>query len=96
MVQLDDETFAKLKKDANDNNQLVRIVRWVVFTIVFLLIFFNWGYQLINLDIQRRQIELQCQMAIVQAKNNVEVKEIESEGMSFDDYILWLNTRTKE
>ena len=51
---------------------------------------------MLELDIQRRQMELQCQMAIVKAENNVEVREIESKGMELDDYIKWLNAREKD
>lgn len=96
MVQLEDADFAKLKKDADDNKQVVAIVRWIAFIIAFLFIFFCWGKPLLELDIQRRQVEIQCQMAIVKAKNNVEVREIESKGMELDDYIRWLNARETE
>ncbi len=95
MVHIEEQDFNKMKKDADDNRQIIRIVRYAAFLIVFLFIFFSWGYRLLDLDIQRRQSELQCQMAIEQAKNNVEIKEIESYGMSFDDYIRWLNAREK-
>lgn len=96
MIQLEDDVYAKLKKDADDNRQVISIVRWIAFIIVFLFIFFCWGKQMLELDIQRRQIELQCQMAIIKAENNVEVREIESKGMEFDDYIKWLNAREKD
>lgn len=96
MVHIEEDAFNKMKKDADDNRQIIRIVRYAALLIVFLFIFFSWGCQMVNLDIQRRQSELQCQMAIEQAKNNVEIKEIESDGMSFDDYIRWLNAREKE
>lgn len=96
MVQLEDEVYTKLKKDADDNRQLVTIARWVVIAIVFLSIFFFWGKQILDMDIRRRQTELECQMAIIKAENNVEVRKIESEGMDLDDYILWLNAREKD
>lgn len=95
MVHIEEEAYNKMKKDADDNRQIIRIVRYAAFLIVFLFIFFSWGCRLLDLDIQRRQSELQCQMAIEQAKNNVEIREIESDGMSFDDYIQWLNAREK-
>lgn len=96
MVHIEEDAFNKMKKDADDNRQIIRIVRYAVLLIVFLFIFFSWGCQMVNLDIQRRQSELQCQMAIERAENNVEIKEIESDGMSFDDYIRWLNAREKD
>ena len=96
MVQLEDEVYAKLKKDADDNRQIVAIVRWVVIAIIFLSTFFFWGKQILDMDIRRRQMELECQLAITKAENNVEVRKIESEGMDLDDYILWLNAREKD
>ena len=96
MIQLEDEVYKKLKKDADDNRQIVSIVRWVAFAVLFLCIFFYWGKPMLELDIQRRQMELQCQMAIVKAENNVEVREIESKGLELDDYIKWLNAREKD
>ncbi len=96
MIELDENVYAKLKKDADDNRQVISIVRWIAFIIVFLFIFFSWGKRMLDLDIQRRQMELQCQMAIIKAENNAEVRKIESKGMDFDDYISWLNAREKD
>ena len=93
MVELNDEVYAKLTKDANDNKQLVRIARIVAIVVVFLLFFFTWGKGMIDLDIQRRQIDLECQEAITRAENNVQVREIESSGMEIKDYLKWLEIR---
>ena len=93
MVELNDEVYAKLTKDANDNKQLVRIARITAIVIIFLLFFFTWGKSMIDLDIQRRRIDLECQEAIVRAENNVRVKEIESSGMKIEDYLKWLEIR---
>ena len=93
MVELNDEVYAKLTKDANDNKQLVRIARIVAIVVIFLLFFFTWGKSMIDLDIQRRRIDLECQEAIVKAENNVRVREIESSGMKIEDYLKWLEIR---
>lgn len=93
MVEVKDEVYAKLTKDANDNKQIVRIVRIIAIVVIFLILFFGWGKSLLDLDIQKRQNDLQCQMALDNAKNNVEVREIESAGMSMDDYLKWLEVR---
>lgn len=96
MVQIDDNVYAKLKKDADDNKQIVRIFRCVMATIIFCILFFAWGIRLIDLDIQKRNAELQTQIAITQAETNKRVMTIESEGLSADEYFRWLNARKTE
>ena len=93
MVQIEDEIYTKLKKDADDNRQIVRIAKIIAITIMFLIIFFTWGLRLIDLDIQKRTIEMQNQMMISQAKTNQQVMSIESEGMTKDEYFEWLTVR---
>ena len=93
MVELNDEVYAKLTKDANDNKQLVRIARIAAIVVIFLLFFFTWGKSMIDLDIQRRRIDLECHEAIVRAENNVRVRDIESSGMKIEDYLKWLEIR---
>lgn len=96
MVQIEDEIYAKLKKDADDNRQIVHIVRAIVAVIIFCILFFAWGIRLIDLDIQRRTAELQTQIALTQAETNKRVMTIESEGLTTDEYFKWLNARKTE
>lgn len=95
-MQIEDEVFAKLKKDADDNRQIVHIVRAIAAVIIFCILFFSWGLRLIDLDIQRRSAELQTQMALTQAETNKRVMAIESEGLTTDEYFNWLNARKTE
>lgn len=96
MVQIEDEIYTKLKKDADDNRQIIHIVRAVIAVIIFCILFFSWGIRLIDLDVQRRTAELQTQIALTQAKTNKQVMEIESKGLTTDEYFKWLNARTTE
>ena len=96
LIQLDDAVYAKLKKDADDNRQIIGIMRIVLLTIVLLIAFFCWGRPMLDLDIQRRQANLEREMALTNAETSVEIREIESKGLSFDDYICWLNAREKD
>lgn len=90
MVQLNDNDYAKLKKDADDNRQLIILLRILAVFVTFIIIFFAWGKNILDLDIEYRRFEAQTQMQISQAETNVKVREIESEGMTFENYILWL------
>lgn len=96
MVQIEDEIYDKLKKDADDNRQIVRIVRAIIVVIIFCILFFSWGIRLIDLDIQRRTAELQTQIALTQAETNKQIMTIESEGLTTDEYFKWLNARKTE
>lgn len=51
---------------------------------------------MLDLDIQKRQANVQREMALAEAETNAEIREIESKGLSFDDYICWLNAREKD
>jgi hypothetical protein len=95
MVQIEDDVYAKLKKDADDNRQIRNIARMVVVAIIFCVLFFIWVVPLINLDIQRRSAEMQTQIAITQAETNKRVMEIEKSDLSNAEYFKWLEVRNK-
>ena len=93
MVQIEDEIYTKLKKDADDNRQIVRIARLVLAVIIFCILFMSWGTRLIDLDIQRRTAEMQTQIALNQADTNRQIMAIESEGLTKEEYFRWLEVR---
>ena len=96
MIQLDDAVYAKLKKDADDNRQIIGIMRITLLSIILLIAFFCWGRPMLDLDIQKRQANMEREIALTNAETNAEIREIESKGLSFDDYICWLNAREKD
>ena len=96
MVQLEDEMYAKLKKDADDNRSLKHIVWSVIAAGFCLTLLVTYGFDLLKLDIQRRQSEQQCQIAITQAETAVKTREIEQGDLKFEDYILWKTVMNKE
>ena len=93
MIELTEESFEKLKKDADDNKQLVKIFITLAFIFVFLMVFIFWGKDMLELSVYRHRSELDRQIAIEQAENNVRIREIEQGDLSMDDYIKWLNAR---
>lgn len=89
MVQLDEELYNKIKKDADDNRQLMSIFRWTVGLIIFLLLYFTTGQHLLNIQVQKAQAAADREIAILQAQNNVRIREIESEGLTTEEYLKW-------
>lgn len=90
MVELDDERYAKLKKDADDNKQIVRIVYGVIGLLIFIILFFTWLKPVLDLDIQKRNIDLQKYELIQMSQSKKQAMLIESEGLTFDEYCKWL------
>lgn len=95
MIQIEDDVYEKLKKDADDNKQIRHIIHVILAALIFTLFMVIWGSQLIDLDIQRRTAELQANTAITMAETNRRVMEIESEGMTKTEYFKWLEVRNK-
>lgn len=95
MIQISDEDYAKLKKDADDNSSIKVIVRWVVALIVVLLLYFGVATRFIDLEIKKQEAAIQCDIATMQAQNAVYIRQIQSEGMSMDDYLKWYEIYNK-
>lgn len=93
MVEIDEDILIKLKKDADDNKQIVRIVRMIIAAVFVLIFYFSFGLNWMNLQLEKQRSEIQNQIAITQAHNNVMVKQIESEGLSIEEYFKWLEVR---
>lgn len=89
MVQLDEELYNKIKKDADDNRQIRSIIRWIIGLIIFLVLYFTAGQHLLNIQVQKAQAAADREMAILQAQINVRIREIESEGLTTEEYLKW-------
>lgn len=95
MIQISDEDYAKLKKDADDNSAIKSIVRWVLLVIIIILLYCGIGSKIIDLEIRKCEANLQCEIATMQAQNAVEIRSIQSKDMSMDDYLKWYELYTK-
>ena len=93
MVQIEDDIYTKLKKDADDNKQIIRIIRIAILFLMFVILYFTVGIDFIKLGIQQQAYQVEYQHALDSAKTNVDVLNIERDNMSMDDYIKWLNAR---
>lgn len=89
MIQIEDADFAKLKKDANDNRQIRLIAQWIIGLIIFLVLYATAGQQLLNIQIQKAQAAADREIAVLQAQNTVRIREIESEGLTTEEYLKW-------
>ena len=93
MVQLNEEEYLKLKKDADDNKQIIRIARYIVAFLIFVVLCITIGTKVVDLFYQHFNAELQTNIAITQAEANKHIMEIESSGMTKEEYFRWLEVR---
>lgn len=94
MVEVEEEVLEKLKKDADDNNAIVKLVKIIALFVIGVIIVFIYGTRLIDISLEQYRANVECQIAITKAENNVRIREIESAGMSPEDYLRWLEVST--
>ena len=93
MIQLEDEQYQKLVKDADDNKQLVKITRSIIAAIIFLIVYFSYLLPMINIHIDQNRANMEQQINIINAANIQ--REIESSGLSTEDYFRWLEIQAE-
>ena len=81
-VELPDGQYEKLRKDADDNRSVRSLVRLVIFSLILALFMVAYGCHALDM---KKQID--------QAYTNVQVREIESDGMDDEEYMDWLEAR---
>ncbi len=92
-MELSEKEYRRLKKDADDNRQIVKIVTIVSIVILLLTGYFAYGRKAIDLQLQHQEADLQNEIALSKASTNVSIKEIEQKGMTLDEYLKWLEVR---
>ena len=92
-MEISDREYKKLKKDADDNKQLVKIVTIIAVLIILIFGYFGYGRKAIDLHMQRQEADLQNEIALSRAKNNILIKEIEQQNMTLKEYFEWLDVR---
>ncbi len=93
MIQLEDEQYQKLVKDADDNRQIVKIARSCLAVILFALIYFTCLLPLIKISIDQNRATMEQRIAIINA-GNIQ-REIENSGLSTEDYFRWLEIQAE-
>lgn len=92
-VELTQREYSKLKKDADDNRQIVRIVIIISVVLLILVGYFTYGRKATDLFLERQKAAMQNELIIEKAKANVVAREIEQNGMSNEEYFKWLEVR---
>ena len=94
MVEVEDNIYEKLKKDANDNRAILRIARTICIFLFIVILLFIYGTRLIDISIEKYRAAVKQEIAVEEAHNNVRIREIESSGMATEEYLKWLEIRT--
>lgn len=82
MVELPDEEYARLQKDADDNRTVKIIARMFLLLILFVIFLSSFGCHALRLYQDRTK-----------AQNDVIVRQIEQGDLTLDEYIRWLEAK---
>ena len=89
MKELTDTDYAKLTKDADDNRSIMFIVKCTVALVVALVLYFTIGQRVVNTWFESYNEQVKCEIAVMRARNDVLIREIQSEGMTTEEYLKW-------
>ena len=95
MVQLDEMEFDQLKHDADDNNAMRAIAKIIMIGVIIIVLTCTIVLPIFNLWLDTQKTNLDIQSQKLQAMVNLEVKEIESDNMTNEEYFRWLEVRNK-
>lgn len=93
MIEIDEEHFRQLVKDADDNKSLVLITRSILISIIIIVILFTIVIPVFNYWLNVKNTELALNEAKAQAYINREIMAIESKGLTNEEYFKWLEVR---
>lgn len=89
MVQINDAEYQKLKKDADDNRSILFIVKCIAGLVLTMLLYFTVGQPIINSWINSYQESIRCDIETMKARNSVLIREIQSKGLTTEEYLEW-------
>lgn len=90
MVTIDEKEYNRLKKDADDNRQITKLVIIVLSIILAIICYLGFGNRFVDISIEKYRASTLQEIAISNAENQVRIREIERGNLSFEDYIRWL------
>lgn len=89
MKELTDSDYAKLVKDANDNRSIIFIVKCIIGFVLLMVLYFTVGQRIVNTWFESYNEQVKCEIAVMRARNDVLIREIQSEGMTTEEYLKW-------
>ncbi len=95
MKELTDTDYAKLVKDADDNRSITFIVKCTMVLVLTMVLYFTIGQRIVNTWFESYHERVKCEIAVMQARNDVLIREIQSEGMTTDEYLKWYEIYSK-
>lgn len=96
MIEINEEDYKKLIKDANDNRSIIKGLIIIIIGIVLIISTVNFSGKLASIIFQQYEANVQMQIALDEAENDVRIRKIESEGLTTEEYLKWLEVRNKE
>jgi len=89
MKEISETEYMKLVKDADDNRSIMFIVRCIMILVVALVLYFTIGQRVVNTWFESYNEQVKCEIAVMRARNDVLIREIQSDGMTTEEYLKW-------
>jgi uncharacterized membrane protein len=93
MVELSEAAYKRLKKDADDNRQVMKIVAIVTILFVIIFLYVIVGKPALKLMLQKSENDTRNEIVLEKARRNVEAMKIEKGDMTMEEYLRWLECR---
>lgn len=96
MIEINEADYKKLIKDANDNRSIIKVIITIIIGIVLVFSVVSFSGTFANIIFKQYEANVQMQIALDEAENDVRIRKIESEGLTTEEYLKWLEVRNKE
>lgn len=96
MIEINEADYQKLIKDANDNRSIIKGLIIIIIGIVLIVSTFTFSGKVAGIIFEQYEANVQMQIDLDEAENNVKIRKIESEGLTTEEYLKWLEVRNKE
>lgn len=96
MIEINEADYKKLIKDANDNRSIIKGIITIIIGIVLIFSVVSFSGTFANIIFKQYEANVQMQIALDEAENDVRIRKIESEGLTTEEYLKWLEVRNKE
>lgn len=93
MIEINEADYKKLIKDANDNRSIFKIIILIIVGIILTFSIVSFSGTFANIIFKQYEANVQMQIALDEAENDVRIRKIESEGLTTEEYLKWLEVR---
>ncbi len=95
MKEVPDKQYEQLVHDADDNRMVFKIALIGFCVVLFIVLYFSIGARFVDVWFESYNESIKREIATMKAKNDVLIREIQSEGMTMEEYLKWYEIYNK-